>query len=334
MNKFKWLPGILLLLVVYALVPAPSLAQQKASRYFPETRHNVQSPFLEFFEGRGGVDIFGFPITDEFYKDGVLMQFFQRVVMEYRPQNPPPYQIQLALLGELLDKREPPIPESEIPSPDDPVRIYFPQTGHTVGYAFLTFFRKHGQEDIFGYPITELVIENNYIVQYFQRARMEWRPENQERYHVQLGLLGSEYADVINLDRKLLAPAAPVIIPTATPGKVSPSAPTPTVAPSLKRLNVSVRLKYPVTGPRGLQTVYVSVIDASNRPVAGAKITIFVHNNIGVHKFDAPATKAAGKSTFSFDIGQPPRGYVVIVEVTATAPSAIGSGRASYLPWY
>lgn len=65
---------------------------------------------------------------------------------------------------------------------------YFPETGHTLGGNFRDFFESHGGLDAFGFPRTEPVIENGFLVQYFQRARMEWHPDISQ---VQLSLLGS-----------------------------------------------------------------------------------------------------------------------------------------------
>jgi hypothetical protein len=65
---------------------------------------------------------------------------------------------------------------------------YFPETGHTLGGNFRDFFETHGGLDAFGFPRTEPVQENGFLVQYFQRARMEWHPDVSQ---VQLSLLGS-----------------------------------------------------------------------------------------------------------------------------------------------
>lgn len=65
---------------------------------------------------------------------------------------------------------------------------YFPETGHTLGGNFREFFETHGGLDTYGFPRTEPVMENGFLVQYFQRARMEWHPEISQ---VQLSLLGS-----------------------------------------------------------------------------------------------------------------------------------------------
>jgi hypothetical protein len=70
--------------------------------------------------------------------------------------------------------------------------VYFPQTGHHLGHGFLRFWQGNGGLLAFGYPISEEFTENGRTVQYFERARFEYHPEEpQPQYQVQLGLLGS-----------------------------------------------------------------------------------------------------------------------------------------------
>jgi hypothetical protein len=72
--------------------------------------------------------------------------------------------------------------------------VYFPSTGHHVSNrsGFLDFWRSNGQMAL-GYPLTEEIDENGRIVQYFERARLEYHPELVGTpFQVQLGLIGSE----------------------------------------------------------------------------------------------------------------------------------------------
>src|SRR5215210_2650125 len=64
---------------------------------------------------------------------------------------------------------------------------FFPETGHTLAYSFRQFWLQGGGLDIFGYPITEVFIENGRPVQYFERARLEWHGD---MVLTQGGLLG------------------------------------------------------------------------------------------------------------------------------------------------
>jgi hypothetical protein len=71
--------------------------------------------------------------------------------------------------------------------------VYFAQSGQhlTDRYGFLSFWRKHGSLLIFGFPISEEVLEQGQVVQYFERARFELHPEYRgTEAEVLLGLLG------------------------------------------------------------------------------------------------------------------------------------------------
>ncbi len=75
-------------------------------------------------------------------------------------------------------------------------------TGHTIvdqPAPFRRFLERNGGIATFGRPLSEQFEERNaatgamYWVQYFERQRMEWHPENPPADEVQLGLFGGEY---------------------------------------------------------------------------------------------------------------------------------------------
>jgi hypothetical protein len=74
---------------------------------FPETGKTLGGLFREYWERHGGLLQQGLPISEEFIErsdlDGeeYLVQYFERVVMEYHPENKPPYDVLLSHLGTL-----------------------------------------------------------------------------------------------------------------------------------------------------------------------------------------------------------------------------------------
>lgn len=72
----------------------------------------------------------------------------------------------------------------------------FPETGHSVGGGFLRYWEKHGGLPVFGYPITGEFEEDGIVVQYFERARLEWHPDDghgdPDDWHVVRGRVGAE----------------------------------------------------------------------------------------------------------------------------------------------
>lgn len=82
-------------------------------RYFPETGHAVGGVFLSFYDRYGGLDTFGYPISEEF--DEVLadgrayrVQYFERARMEYHAELAgTENEIQLGLLGSAIYRQDP-----------------------------------------------------------------------------------------------------------------------------------------------------------------------------------------------------------------------------------
>jgi len=74
-------------------------------------------------------------------------------------------------------------------------RFTFDQTDQVVTGQFLIFWQANGGLLAFGYPISPVLLEQGYQVQYFERQRFEYHPEEAgTQYEVQLGLLGTEMA--------------------------------------------------------------------------------------------------------------------------------------------
>jgi len=71
---------------------------------------------------------------------------------------------------------------------------YFPETGHNVRGDFLRFYESvKDPRLVFGYPMTEqMTSKDGRTVQYFQRARFEFRAELPEGQRVQLTSLGQK----------------------------------------------------------------------------------------------------------------------------------------------
>jgi N-acetylmuramoyl-L-alanine amidase len=180
--------------------PAPRITGDPSVTYFQQTGHNLAYGFKHFFDTRGGLDLFGYPRTEELTEDGWTVQYFQRARFEYHPEHAgTPYEVQLGLLGDAVTSPRRPFPAGE-PFENWPDHRWYPETGHGLHFGFLRYFDSRGGLDVFGYPISEELPEANddgsgrvYTVQYFQRARFEYHPEHAGTpYEVQLGLLGDQ----------------------------------------------------------------------------------------------------------------------------------------------
>src|SRR5215212_2329511 len=87
--------------------PSPVHAQA-GCRTFSETGKVVCGRFLQYWEQHGGLAQQGFPISDELGElsatDGktYTAQYFERPVFEYHPEQQPPNDVLLSLLGAFL----------------------------------------------------------------------------------------------------------------------------------------------------------------------------------------------------------------------------------------
>jgi phospholipase C len=180
-----------------------SPAQQGASITFPQTGQTLQGRFLQYWQNHGGLAQMGYPITPERHEisdiDGkaYTMQYFERAVFEYHPENHPPYDVLLSLLGDIFYKQKYPNGAPGQTPNTSAGSVLFPQTGKRLGGVFLQYWQSHGALMQQGYPISDEFTEVSalngkpYTVQYFERAVFELHPENQPPYNVLLSQLGT-----------------------------------------------------------------------------------------------------------------------------------------------
>ena len=162
---------------------APLSTNSTGSVYYRQTGHSIKDAFLNYWLMNGGVELYGYPISEEFTQNGVPMQYFERARMEHRPASSRPWKVELSHLGSAITEGRQ-FPRAASASAD---RTLYEQTGHTLGGAFRSYWNSKGGLSIFGYPISEELSESGKTVQYFERARMELVGGK-----VQLGHVGRE----------------------------------------------------------------------------------------------------------------------------------------------
>jgi hypothetical protein len=146
--------------------------------YFAATGQHLsnRSGFLDYWRRNGQKLIFGYPISAEIVEHGLVVQYFERARFEYHPaSNGVSGEVRLGRIGaDLLAIQGLP---GSVPDPGTGV-TYFPETGHTLWGLFERYWKRHGGLDRFGYPLSEVVEENGRQVQYFERAKMEYFPDD------------------------------------------------------------------------------------------------------------------------------------------------------------
>ena len=167
------------------------------SRTFPETGFTVAGSFLRYWETYGGLAVFGYPIGPEIQENGFTVQYFERARFELHPGAwPERYDVLLGLLGRTVTvDRTHEAAFQPVTATTDASCTFYPATGHRLCFGFRAFWQAHGGLEILGYPISEEFVENGYVVQYFERQRLEYHPENPDPWTVLGGLLGRQVWD-------------------------------------------------------------------------------------------------------------------------------------------
>jgi hypothetical protein len=135
----------------------------------------------------------------------VKVVYTERQRLEWQPEAPWPYRVIGTQLGAEVYFNRYGLPWS---SPAAiPRKMDLTQPTAFVSPDFAEFFQRYGGLSVFGYPISDGIVETSpatgevRLIQYFERARFEQvqspAPSNSDPlYRVQFGLLGREYGGI------------------------------------------------------------------------------------------------------------------------------------------
>ncbi len=171
-------------MVLGGLVPGADAHAQSDARCFPETGSCISGAIRRYWESHGGLPVFGYPTgpVETMSIEGWTgpAQWFERDRLEDHAA-----QGHGVLAGRLGAERLAQLGRPWAPGEGvmrTPTCRHFPETGYNVCGAFRAYWERNGGLERFGYPITaeqsELIGDQPYIVQYFERRRMELHPEN------------------------------------------------------------------------------------------------------------------------------------------------------------
>ena len=152
--------------------------------FLPVTNRILYGEFRKFFEANGDIPIFGFPLTDttqELIAGTVypFVQWFERARMEWHPDL---NKVLLGLVGtELLQAKGRQV-----------------QPNVEISPLFKDFYKNNGGLPILGLAIEgerdELINNEIYKVQYFERARLEFNTHTEE---ITRGRVGAEVREAL-----------------------------------------------------------------------------------------------------------------------------------------
>ncbi len=305
---------VLSLLIILSLTSwGTAKAQSSDVLYFPETGHNVRGDFLRYYQSiRDPKLVFGYPITEQIVsRDGRTVQYFQRVRFELRPDLPE--RVQLTAVGQASYQTG----SQQLSINNSQGCDIFP-TGYRVCFAFLDFYKLNGGAVQFGNPISPFEFHENLIVQYFERARFEWRADRPEGQRVVLTDLGRYYFDQLGED----------------PAALKPISPLDATINSVLAINARSFVMKPVTLASGRQTVYIVVQSQTHQAVSGATGKAIVHFTDGSSQEYFFSTNTSGLGSITFDFADQKQGELISIDVLVTYQGLSATTTTSFRIWF
>jgi hypothetical protein len=289
-------------------------AQSANIQYFPETGHNIRGDFLQFYKSvKDPKLVFGYPITEQMTsKDGKTVQYFQRARFEFQSDLPEAQRIQLTPIGQKSYEQGGQL------NIDNPSGCQSFITGYRVCFAFLDFYRANGGSKQFGNPISPFEFHDQLIVQYFERARFEWRADRPEGQRVVITDLGRTYFDQFGEDPVNLKPAEPL---------------DATINPVLS-IKVRAFVWKPVMLSSGSQTIYVIVQSQTLQALSDATGRATIRWPDGRTEEFFFTTNSSGVGTISLNFNDQKQGELVPIEIAVTYQGLVGTTRTSFRIWF
>jgi hypothetical protein len=309
--------AILLLVSMLLLTSWSSVRAQSSgdAQYFPETGHNVKGEFLRFYKSANDpVIVFGYPITEQFKsRDGNTVQYFERARFELHSDLLEGQHVTLTSLGKATYKSS----LQQLPI-NNPSACQSFSTGFAVCLEFLDFFKKNGGVAQFGKPISPFVIQDNLIVQYFEKARFEWRADRPEGQRVVIADLGHLYFEQLGENQ---AQQQPITTLNATISDVI-------------SINARAFVAKSITLASGEQEVYIVVESQTHQALSNATGKVTIHFSDGHTDDYFFSTNRSGLGSIQFTYANQVPGDLLPVEVLVSYHGLSATTTTSFRIWY
>lgn len=285
------------------------------AQYFPQTGHTIRGEFLRFYRSTGDPTlVFGYPITDEFKSvDGNTVQYFDRARFELHSDLLEGQHVTLTSLGKATYKSG----LQQLPI-NNPSACQSFSTGFPVCLAFLEFYKTHGAEAQFGKPISPFVIQDNLIMQYFEKARFEWHADRPENQRVVITDLGHLYFDQLGEDQAQLHPNTTL---------------NATISDTLS-INAQAFVAKAITLASGEQQVYVVVESQTHKSISNANGKVTIHFSDAHTEDYFFTTNSAGLGSIQFNFSNQLQGELLPIDVFVTYQGLSAATTTSFRIWY
>lgn len=220
--------SLFFLLASFLLLAAGGTLQAKPTlqdgRFFPETGYGVENDIIwDYFQSRGGVDTFGYPVSELFDRRGLPVQIFQRHVLQITGQQARPLNLldpdvmPINTFGGLTFPEYNQILAASAPAPNaanygEAVREHLeasvPEMWQDHSLGFLSYYLSAAPADagglrtllaleVWGFPTSQPKADpnnENFIYQRFQRGIMHYDATNNVTRGI---LLGDAFKEMI-----------------------------------------------------------------------------------------------------------------------------------------
>jgi hypothetical protein len=269
---------------------------------------------------KGGALVLGTAITPELLEDGVRVQYFQNVRLEFHPRLPDGKQVIPSSIGvNFSDNSTPCIKPQDVA----PNAYYF--GCHSVRQEFLWFFNQQGGLQFFGYPISEMYISGTQLIQHFERASIVWNKSKPLEYQFGLVNLGSQWCSA---NKKCVSDRA-ANITTALP---TFALTLPAASP--KGLTLKTLPEYPVLAVKTQQqTLKAWVTDHNGAPLSGVVVSFLVQYAVNSERYLTTPSDKYGYASVSLAVRAYKPGDFVLYKATASQNGTTVSDNGSFVIW-
>jgi hypothetical protein len=292
----------------------------------PSSNFDVDNELRDYYYSKGGHTILGAVISLPIIDNGLKVQYFQNVRLEYHPNLPFDRRVVPSPLGLMFSDVEPCI----MPEKVSPQASYF--GCHSVREEILIFFNKYGGIQFFGYPLSELSIaEGQRFIQKFERAFIIWDKSKP---------IGSRFG-LANLGQRACEAKCPPLsgstLPSFQQTQIAPQSTTTESSKDLAgKIKIRSELEYPVFPVKTHeQTLKIWVRDTkTGTPLPNINIVVVIQIPGRSLTYIPSLTDAFGYTSLSFTLEPTLKsGEVIYYTIKVVSDEITLSSSGSFLAW-
>ncbi len=290
----------------------------------PSPDFGIGNEFRDYNNSKGGRAILGPAISPPLIDNGIKVQYFRNVRLEYHPDSPPDHRVVTSPLGLMFSDVEPCLKPEEV----SPNASYL--GCHSVREEVLTFFNKYGGIQFFGYPLSELSIaEGHRLVQKFERAFIIWDKSKPIESRFSLA----------NLGQRACEEKCPPLLGSVPIQSTQTSAQSSVIKPAnalAEKIKIRSELEYPIfpvkTHEQKLK-IWVQDIE-TGAPLPSIDVVVVIQIPGQALTYALPLTDALGYTSLSFTLAPTIQaGQVIYYTIKVVSDEITVSSSGSFLAW-